>query len=259
MSRAVPSQVVSLINSIFPTIPDGMSFDHAPWLAAILGLAEQIPHELITLDVDDYKIYVASIAVLRFSINSWEKRGNVRSSTKVPGHGQALKLLLECLKKCPDEGIEPSTIRLPFISDPDFEENIRKDISASNQALLNGEWKAATVLAGATVEALLLCSLKQKPNNDIKTAVTKLCSSNILKSKPRKNLDDWNIGQLIEVAEELNVIKSETAQQARLAKDFRNLIHPGRSIRIGQICHKGTAHSAIAAIEHVVRDLTHKW
>ena len=256
MPRAVPSQVVSLINSIFPTIPGGMSYDHAPWLAAILSLVEQIPHELITLDEDDYKIYVASISVLRSSINSWERRGNVRSSTKVPGHGQALKLLLQCLEKCPDEGIESTTVKLSFISEPVFEENLRKDISASNQALSNGEWKAATVLGGATVEALLLWAINQQDPHDIQTAVNTLIASKKLDKRTKPIPEKWVLHQLIEVAEELNVIKSATAQQARLAKDFRNLIHPGRSIRIGQICHKGTAHSAIAAIEHVVQDLT---
>ena len=180
----------------------------------------------------------------------------MRSSTKVPGHGQALKILLGCLEKCPDEGIEPTTVKLPFISDPILEESIRKDISASNQALLNGEWKAATVLAGATVEALLLWALKQQNPDDIKTAVSALVASKKLRSDTKPTPDGWVLHQLIEVAEELNVIKNETANQARLAKDFRNLIHPGRSIRIGQKCNKGTAHSAIAAIEHVLWDLS---
>jgi hypothetical protein len=48
----------------------------------------------------------------------------------------------------------------------------------------------------------------------------------------------------------------DTAQQARLGKDFRNLIHPGRASRLGKICDRGTALSALAAVEHVVRDLT---
>jgi hypothetical protein len=256
MSRVVPSQVVSLINSIFPTIPDRLNYAHAPYLAAILSLVEQIPPELITLDEDDYKIFVASIAALRSSINSWERRGNVKSSTKIPEHGSALAILFKCLGNCPDQGIAPSTVTLPFISDPAFEENIRMDISASNQALTNGEWKAATVLAGATVEALLLWALKQQKTNDIRTAIKALITSNKLDKNTKTNPEKWGLHQLIEVANELDVIKSETAQQARLGKNFRNLIHPGKSIRIGQICDRGTALSAVAAIEHVVRDLT---
>lgn len=256
MPRVIPSQVVSLINDFFPSIPDEFGFEHAPPLAAILSLVQQVPQKLLTLNEDDYKIYVASIAVLRSSINSWERRGNVRSSIKVPGHGHAIRLILECLGKCPDEGIEPSTAKLSFISDPLLEESIRKDISVSNQALSNGEWKAATVLAGASVEALLLWAIKQQNSNDISTAVSALISSNKLHRNTNPTPDEWGLHQLIEVAEAIGLIKSTTANQAKLAKDFRNLIHPGRSIRIGQVCHRGTAYSAIAAIEHVVSDLS---
>lgn len=42
----------------------------------------------------------------------------------------------------------------------------------------------------------------------------------------------------------------------RLAKDFRNLIHPGAAQRLAQNCDRATALSAVAAVEHVVRDIT---
>ena len=41
-----------------------------------------------------------------------------------------------------------------------------------------------------------------------------------------------------------------------MAKDYRNLIHHGASERTGQICDLGSAHHAVAALDHVVRDLT---
>ena len=37
---------------------------------------------------------------------------------------------------------------------------------------------------------------------------------------PRKPLEEWRLRDYIDVAAELNVIKSDTAKQARLAKDF---------------------------------------
>src|SRR5947208_12675174 len=45
------------------------------------------------------------------------------------------------------------------------------------------------------------------------------------------------------------------AAQADLTRDFRNLVHPGRAIRIGQKCNRATALSALAGIERVVNDL----
>jgi hypothetical protein len=44
--------------------------------------------------------------------------------------------------------------------------------------------------------------------------------------------------------------------QCRLAKDYHNLIHPGRAQRLAQVCNRGTALSAVAAVEHVVNGLT---
>ena len=53
-----------------------------------------------------------------------------------------------------------------------------------------------------------------------------------------------------------NTKQAQLATQTRLAKDFRNLIHPGRAQRQGQTCDRATALSAVAAVEHIVRCLT---
>ena len=68
-------------------------------------------------------------------------------------------------------------------------------------------------------------------------------------------LDEWVLGEYTDVAAELGVITANTAVQARLAKDFRNLIHPGRAVRLRQACNRGTALSAFAAVEHVIGDI----
>ena len=65
----------------------------------------------------------------------------------------------------------------------------------------------------------------------------------------------WGLHELIEVAVDLHLVVKATADQVRLAKDFRNLIHPGRSQRVGANCNAGTAHAARAALEFVSNDL----
>jgi hypothetical protein len=62
--------------------------------------------------------------------------------------------------------------------------------------------------------------------------------------------------QFIEVAADLGVLKPDTCSAARLAQNFRNLIHPGRAARLAQTCDRATAHSAVGALLHVIRDLT---
>jgi len=92
----------------------------------------------------------------------------------------------------------------------------------------------------------------------VNTARTSLVNDRILSSDPGENLDRWELHSFIEVAAKLEVIGEDTAQQARLAREYRNLIHPGREKRLGQKCDRGTALAAVAAVEFVVRDLSCK-
>jgi hypothetical protein len=122
-----------------------------------------------------------------------------------------------------------------------------------------GDWKAATVLAGSVVEALLLWKLSTVDRAEIATAEATLFTSGTLRRKGEP-LDKWDLHAFIEVAARCPTAKpsvtEETATQVRLAKDFRNLIHPGRGIRLGHKCDRGTAFAATAALEMVVRDIS---
>jgi len=69
-------------------------------------------------------------------------------------------------------------------------------------------------------------------------------------------LEGWNLHNYILVSEELQLIEDATPRATLLAKDFRNLIHPGGAERLGQKCDRATVLSAVAAMEHVIRDLT---
>lgn len=268
MPRVVPSQVVDLIDRMFPwaaqtdQIPGSPLAIGAvlPRLAAIVQLADQIPGELIILEGDQYSLFVAGLTAIRTAIAAWIERGDVISLDPIRGLPDVspIVLLRRTLALCPDEYPPVGTTGLNFIQDQELRENLRNDMGSINRALSNSEWKATTVLAGALLEALLLWALQIKPSANVSQAVTKLVERGTLKSRPGDDLEWWTLPPYIEVALELNVIRPDTATQARLAKDYRNLIHPGRSARLGQACDRGTALSAVAAVEHVVGDLTPK-
>ena len=61
---------------------------------------------------------------------------------------------------------------------------------------------------------------------------------------------------VIEVAALAQLVKHKTAAQIRLAKEFRNLIPPGRTLRTGERCGKDTALGALAGVESVILDLS---
>jgi hypothetical protein len=268
--RVVPSQVVALIDQMFPWAvnqPDDaahrvfLDIGHAPALEAVVRLAEQIPSELLPADFALYGQFEASIAAIRTSFSIWMARGGINALVSLAGFGHLspVTLIRRALIAAPDEAPAPATVELAFISDPALRGSIRSDISAANQDLAQGEWKGATVLAGSAVEALLLWKLQeyeQQHPGTRQTAVTTLRGNNTLNQNPPANIDEWNLHQFTEVSSHLGVIQQETAIQARQAKNFRNLIHPGRATRLGQTCDRGTALAALAAVYLVVRDLT---
>ncbi len=185
----------------------------------------------------------------------------MRLSRKVSYHGvrgypgqHVLSLLRACLAKCPDAAPAAQTVGLQFIADAAYREQLRTDISTAYSAERNGEWKAATVLSGSVVEALLLWALEQANAAQVTAAATVAAQAGF-QIVPGAPLVSWTLAQYIEIARRMTLINDDTAMQADLTRDFRNLVHPGRAIRLGQQCNRATALSALAGIEHVVNDL----
>jgi hypothetical protein len=259
MTRVVPSQIASHIETVLSEVLGQEGYQVDPQFAdrvqAIIRLSDELPSELIALSGDDYNTYVGSIETLRNAVVQWTS--GVRTEAYFHSRvGTAVRNLHKILKSLPDEQVPTATAQLSFIPDISLKDSIRRDIASTDQALHNGNWKAATVLAGATVEALLLWAVDQCSVVDRNKAIAKVLSSGALKTKPSKDLDNWVLNDLIEVSAQLGLIRDETAKQCRLAKNFRNLIHPGKSVRLEQECNRGTALSACAALEHVVVELT---
>lgn len=264
MPRVVPSQVVELIDQLFPEarmeteggkkilLSKGTLFK----VAGIVNLVEQIPPELMILNSSQFSEYATSVASMKTMLGQWQFQGDY-SYTVIPGLRKLspVTLIRQGLAVCPDEFPATDTAELSFISDEKFRSNLRIDYSAVNNALSNSEWKAATVLGGSVVEALLLWALQQRDSVEVQETVKKLVTNKVLKDLGG-DLNQWHLSAYIEVAAELKVIGQATATQAKLAKDYRNLIHPGRVERLGQVCNRGTALTTVAALVQVVDDLT---
>jgi hypothetical protein len=261
VARVMPSQVVQTIDDLFPhaaknTRGVALSAGHSSQFLGILNLLKNVPDELITLTSVDYSDLILAESTIEEHLEHWRSRGNVGDMAHVRGF-DAVTVIRRALAKCPDEYPPSTTTELLFIKDAALRANIRHDLGAAHRALNNAEWKAATVLAGATIEALLHWRLQEtSPSPSIvRAAVAALVASGTM-SRPNNDIDRWELHHFIEVAGHLNLLKPETCSAARLAQSFRNLIHPGRAARLAQTCDRGTAYSAIGALEHVIRDLT---
>jgi hypothetical protein len=225
MARVVPSQIASLIDQNRGLSSAGVAHETMAVLSAITRLVDELPTELLTISGNDYQDLVCGVEAINNAVEFWKRLGRTGSVGLMKVNGKhPLILIRDALQKCPDQAPSPTTVELLFISDAELRDSIRLDVSSAAAALHNGDWKAATVLAGAAAEALLLWSISKNPGQTTIVA------------RPKGSPEDWGLGDYIRVALALGSIKDATAKQATLAKDFRNLIHPGRAQRFGEIC-----------------------
>jgi hypothetical protein len=270
MPRVVPSQVVELISKLFPQVgteqegrPFSLPPDQSAACLALLDLIDEIPSELLVMDSKQYMELIASVAAIRDTIETWRNWDSASGSYFVLTEVRGLRklnpvgLIREALARCPDEFPARGTSQLSFISDPELRERLRLDIGAVERAFANLEWKAATVLAGSVIEALLLWVLEEHFAGKLADSVDRLVAARVCR-KPNSDPKYWDLHLYIEVATDLGVVEQDTAKLVRLAKDYRNFIHPGKAQRLQQECNRSTAMTAIAALDRVTDDLARR-
>jgi hypothetical protein len=270
MHNTLPSSVVDYIDSRFPEAKKeqenpGDSYsvhhEHYHFAMTLLTMVESIPEHLITLKGFAFAEYHEAVVEIRAIVSFWSTGSTKRFivHTQDSRGLNPITILREHLEALHDEGVEASTNELLFIQDEDLRELLRIDLSSVNQAIDNCEWKAATVIGGSVIEAFLLCKLvelKSENPSAINDMVDSLLESKKLQKRPPSDLNEWNLHPLTETAEFAKTIKEVTAKQCRIAKNFRNLIHPGATVRQSQECNRGTAFAVAAAIAFVIEDLT---
>lgn len=263
MPRVVPSDVVAVIDRMYPKVEPhtGFAVSDLPTLAALVQLIEAVPDELIRLEPQEFAAFTASAAAVKGFVEMLQATKPTGGTPMgLRGYGDhPIAIVRSALAKCKDEAPTRATTELTFITDADLGDSIRLDISEANRALTEGQWKAATVLAGSAVEALLLWALEEHEKTHPgarAAAVAALVGSPALPRQPNADHQRWDLNDYIAVTGHMGLVMPTTVTQASQAREFRNLIHPGRAQRLGQKCDRATALAALAAVEFVVRDLT---
>lgn len=263
MPTSVPSVVRDTIREMFPNVETGgqlvLSYGHEQAVAGIVAMVDQIPDNLLTLEPRQFARFLAAKEVLRTAVNFWQAHGSSGAPvTKIPGLGSLspMKIVYDALGKCRDEPMakDPDTLR--FVTDLELRQSLLVDLGAIERAISNAEWKGATVIAGSVVEALLLWGLLERCDPDrVQDAIAAAVSAKDLPRRPPEDLTKWDLGALVPVAGHASLITGDTRKQCDLARRFRDFIHPGRERRLAMVCDRGTALTAEAAVEAVVRDL----
>jgi hypothetical protein len=275
MPQVLPSHIVRFIKHYYPYLDtdsalgyghDYFTKEDLPKLASITELLNKLPEHLIALEGINFANFIAAkteVETMASVLHHQDRAGDAdftRTSIfdKDAKPWDCLKILIKLLTKCPDQTPLHTVNEMMFIDDPDLRANIRIDIGNSEQAFIHNNWKAATVLAGAVVETLLLWKLRQFKNDEISKAVQNALDKKELDKQPPTDMDMWGLPQLIIVSKMLNLVDKDAAVQAGLAQNFRNLIHPGKALREKRTCDRSTASSAISAIQHVIRCFSSK-
>jgi hypothetical protein len=258
--RAFPTQIIGYLTKSFGTpVPFDQAIiqSHIGKVAGFLELYDHLPHELIRLSEDDYAALIAAIGTVRYGTDQF-RLGN--SPDCLRPVGPALATAWTLIDKLKDQ--VPSTAHnLSFITDPVLHEMIGLDVSAVSTDLQSGEWKGATILAGGCCEALLLYGLQTRETKvpgSVAKAVTVIWPGGNPPNAADLTHRSWDLFSYTEAAHHLGLITDKTKCELGLARDYRNLIHPAKTIREKVRCDRGTAFVATGALEHVISDLRRK-
>ncbi|MDP1995572.1 MAG: hypothetical protein Q8J90_00080 [Gallionella sp.] len=127
-----------------------------------------------------------------------------------------------------------------FITSKEFRESLESDYNEMRSCVEADAWKSVQVLAGSIVESLLIDYLSSTQN------------PNRTKKDPLK----LDLAEAISICREEKVLSERASDLCSVVKSYRNLIHPGRMVRLEeQAPNMGSATVAQALIDMITDDL----
>jgi len=240
-----------------------------------------IPSHLLTFDRQSNAAYTVARESIVTELNYFETQTTKGNSIKfgaIAGRTEnnAVLTLRALLSPLPDEAPVAGEHTLDFLKEAGFADSLLIDLSSAGSAIESGSWKVATVMAGAVIEALLVWGLSKTNQNRLDNAMTSAQGDKRLANLKRDECDlvdvftlkknlkaipivDWGLRDLIIVAHAAGLIDAQSAVDANRARNYRNLIHPGRSQRensradraSAMICY-GAAHKTIEQLRSAI-------
>jgi hypothetical protein len=135
------------------------------------------------------------------------------------------------------ETIMPS---FDFITSNELRKSLEADFKEMQNCMETGSWKCAQVVAGSIVEALLVDSLIELPN---------------LKRGGKEPLS-MDLSDAIAVCRAEKILSDRTADLCSVVRSYRNLIHPGRVVRLAEpLPERGSASIALSLVEVIAEEL----
>lgn len=129
-----------------------------------------------------------------------------------------------------------------FVREEDLRASLESDYKELTSAMEVGAWKAVHVLAGSIIEALL---------------VDHLVITNYQGRHGRDPLT-MELAPLISTCKTEGILTERTEQLSTVVRGYRNLIHPGRVVRLNEKVSQSTAKIAAGLVDLIIEEVAAK-
>lgn len=126
-----------------------------------------------------------------------------------------------------------------FIADQKFKNLLIRDFGELQECVKNNSSKSVLILSGSIIEAVLI----------------EYFTHNLPVGKTATQVMKMTLADLIDEAREVNLISSKTKELSTVVKNFRNLIHPGREIRLNEEFDEETATVSYHLVKIILKEL----
>jgi len=147
--------------------------------------------------------------------------------------------------------ISVDTESFSFIMNSGLRDILVRDYQHLHKCLAAACWKPAIILAGGSIEAILLDALKRDPRR----AMTCPSAPKWDDGNPMP-LDKWPLASLIRVAADLHLVAGGVVGLSETVREYRNLIHPALEIRSDLKPEEHEANIALEVLKILIRDFS---
>lgn len=125
-----------------------------------------------------------------------------------------------------------------YITSPELRAALEADFVEMKTCAQSGAWKSAQVLAGSIVECLLIDYL----------------ASSTHPNRPAKDPLRMDLAEAIALCRTEKVLTERTADLCSVVRSYRNLIHPGRALRLQEQPPSGTTSNIAVGLIELIAD-----
>lgn len=139
-----------------------------------------------------------------------------------------------------------------FITDEQFRASLESDYTELQATIEVRAWKAAHVLAGSIVEAVLVDYLMVTDYFARQRSINPRVRERDIQPL------EMSLGALIEACKTEGILSERSASLSTVVQGYRNLIHPGRLIREQEIIDENGARVAKSLVEMIVAEVSQR-